>query len=467
MYQEKLTLEEIIRVTRGRLVNGKKSIFLIPAQKISTDTRRLNNGDLFIALKGKNFDGHNFVKEAWKRGACGAIVSKSVPIPSSAFLLIQVKNTLLALQEIAKFHRERLSLTLIGVTGSNGKTTVKEMAFKILSQKYPTLRSEGNFNNQIGVPLSLLKFSPYHKVGILEMGMNSPGEINRLAEIIQPCIGVITNIHHTHIGPLGSLKKIKEAKAELITWLNKDKNNRLILNADDKWTEHLRRRTKCQLITFGIKNSCNVKGENLKDYRDSMDFILNWEGGKIPIHLPIAGYYNVYNALAASAIALLLKVPLKAITKALKDFKLPPLHSEIEFIGKYKLINDSYNANPESMKEALTVLYKTEGKRKIAVLGDMLELGKRARFFHEMIGKQAGQLDIHALYALGKFSEDMVKGAKEAGMKNTFYFYDMDELVSKLLAYLKKGDCLLIKGSRNMRMEMVVEKLRAGLCSTM
>jgi len=466
MLQENITLEEIIRVTRGKLVNGGKNTFLISPRKISTDTRRLKKGELFIALVGNRFDGHNFVREAWKKGACGAIISTPVAAPSPEFFLLQVNDTLLALQEIAKFHRERLSLTLIGITGSNGKTTVKEMAFKIISLQYPTLKSEGNFNNQIGVPLSLLKLSSHHRVGILEMGMNSVGEIWRLAEIIQPHIGIITNIHHSHIGPLGSLEKIKEAKAELISWLNKGKDNYLILNADDRWTPHLKRRTQCQLITFGIKKNCDVKAENLKDHGESMEFTLNWESRKIPIHLPIPGYHNVYNALAASTIAFLLKVPPEKIARALASFKLPPLHCEMEFIEGCKLINDSYNANPESMREALKLLYKTEGKRKIAILGDMLELGERAKFFHKRIGREVAELGIHFLYALGKSSQDTVREAKKAGMKNAFHFNDMDELVNKLLAHLKEGDCLLIKGSRNMRMDKVAEKIKESLCST-
>ncbi len=226
MFLEKFSIQEIVEVTQGKLIGKKETTFLLPPQKISTDTRKLKKGDLFVALEGKRFDGHRFVEKASEEGACGAIISEPIPFPSSHFFFIQVKDTLFALQEIARHHQKKFSLPLVGITGSNGKTTVKEMAWQILSSEYPTLKSEGNFNNQIGVPLSLLKLRSYHKLGVLEIGMNSKGEIHRLAEIIQPTIGVITNIQHSHIGFLGSLAQIMEAKAELIGSLNKEEIGR-------------------------------------------------------------------------------------------------------------------------------------------------------------------------------------------------------------------------------------------------
>jgi len=464
--QERFTLEEIIRTVQGKLMSGGKAHLSIPPEKICTDTRKLKEGELFIALVGEHFDGHSFVKEAWKKGACGAIVAKPVTPPSPSFPIIKVENTLYALQELAKFHRRRLpSSIIVGITGSNGKTTVKEMSFEILSRKYYVLKSEGNFNNQIGVPLSLLKLCPHHQIAVLEMGMNLSGEIARLAEIIQPDVGLITNIHRSHIGPLGSIEAIKEAKAEFIPYLNERENSCLVLNGDDHRVRDLRKRASCRVITFGVRSDCDVKAEDVQDHGERMSFTLSYEKEKISVELPIPGRHNIYNALASSAVAIILKVPLELIAQALSGFRLPPSRCQIIKLGKYKLINDSYNANPESMKEALNLLSKLGGRRKIAILGDMLELGKQARAAHREVGEKAGKIGIDALYVLGEFSREVEEGAKEMGMKEVFSFNDKDELVDELISYLKEGDCLLVKGSRKMKMEEIVEKLKESLCS--
>lgn len=467
MSQAGFSINEILQVSQGEFIAEKGDASPFSASYgICTDSRRLKKGDLFVALKGKKFDGHSFIREARKKGACGAIVSEPVLLPSSHFFLIRVKDTLFTLQEIARYHRERLSPCLIGITGSNGKTTVKEMVWQILSSRYPTLKSEGNFNNQIGVPLSLLRLSPFHKWAVLEMGMNSRGEIGRLAEITQPNIGVITNIHHSHIGFLGSLEEIKEAKAELIPWLNKDREKWLVLNGDDDHTWQLRKKARCRVITFGIKSQADVKAGKIVTNRKRISFTLVYGKNKIPIFIPIPGSYNVYNALAASAVFLVLNIPFSAIVQSLASFKLPPMHSNISILDNYELIDDSYNANPESMEETLKLLQSREGQRKIAILGDMLELGNRAKLFHYRVGKRAGELGIDALFALGEFSQDLARGAREEGMMNAFFFRDKERLIEKLLSYFKKGDCLLIKGSRGMKMEEIVKELKERLCST-
>ena len=393
-------------------------------------------------------------------------VARRILLPSSDFFFIQVKDTLFALQELARYHREKFSLPLIGITGSNGKTTVKEMAWQILSSEYPTLKSEGNFNNQIGVPLSLLKLRSYHKWGVLEMGMNSRGEIERLAEIIQPTIGVITNIQHSHIGFLGSLVEIMEAKAELLGSLNKNKKNWLVLNSDDPWTPELQKRAKCRVFTFGIKNQARVKAEKIAYHHKRLNFTLVYKKEKVPISIPIPGLYNVYNALAASAVSLILDISPGTIAQSLECFKLPPMHSELSFLGSYQLIDDSYNANPDSVNEALELLQKVAKQRKIAILGDMLELGEMAKSLHNKVGRRAGQLGIDALFTLGEFSEEVSKGARMAGVKDAFSFRDKERLMAELLPYLEEGDSLLIKGSREMKMEEIVKRLKEKLCST-
>ncbi|MFQ5834788.1 MAG: UDP-N-acetylmuramoyl-tripeptide--D-alanyl-D-alanine ligase [bacterium] len=464
--QDNFSIQEIVKATQGRLIGKIPPISFISPHQICTDTRNLQKGDLFVALVGGKFDGHQFVEESGEKGACGAIVSEPIYPPRRDFFLLQVKDTLRALQELARYHQRRLSLPLIAVTGSNGKTTVKEMIWQILSQEYPVLKSEGNFNNQIGVPLSLLGLSSIHKLGVFEMAMNSRGEIQRLAEIVEPRIGVITNIHHSHVGFLGSLEEIKEAKAELVPLLSRDPTNWLVLNNDSEWTPELTSRARCEVITFGIGQGSDVGADGIQSHHGVTEFTLTSRKGKIPIHLMVPGEYNVSNALAACAVALILGVPLPTMARVLSNFQLPPMHSQIYLLDKYKIIDDSYNANPESMEQALKLLKEIRGGRKVAILGDMLELGDAAEFFHYKIGRLMGELDIQALFALGKYSYKTVVGAKEAGIEKAFFFQDKKSLIEKLLTFLKENDCLLVKGSREMRMEEVIDRLRMRLCSS-
>lgn len=464
MSQADLSIKEILEVTEGKLISKKWfSPSFIPSRKISTDSRKLKKGDFFIALRGRRFNGHRFIEEASKKGACGAIISQTIPLPSSPFFFIEVEDTLFALQEIAGYYRKKLSLSCVGITGSNGKSTVKEMVWQIASSKYSTLKSEGNFNNQIGVPLTLLRLSPWHQWAILEMGMNSRGEIARLAEIIQPNIGVITNIHHSHIGPLGSLAEIKEAKAELIPWLNKNEANWLVLNKDDYCTPELQRRTKCGVITFAIENEADVEARAIVSGKGRISFTLIYRKKKIPVSVAIPGLYNIYNALAASAVSLILGISLPDIARSLASFKLSPMHSQLYIFDDCQLIDDSYNANPESMKEALRLLQEAGGQRKIAILGDMLELGNKAESYHYELGKQTGESGVDTLFVLGEFSKEVSRGARKAGIKNAFFFRNREGLENKLFPYLKRGDSLLVKGSRDMRMEEIVEDLKERL----
>lgn len=463
--KENFSLKEILEITGGKLISEERVLsFSLPASKICTDTRCLKKGDFFVALKGKFFDGHNFIENAYRKGACGAIISRFFPsFPN--FFLIQVKDTLRALQELSKHYRERTSIPLIAITGSNGKTTVKEMCSEIISRDRYLLKSEGNFNNQIGVPLSLLRLCSHHKVAILEMGMNSPGEIQRLARIIQPNIGVITNIHHSHLGFFKNIEGIKEAKAELIPFLNRNKNNYLVLNGDNIWTNSLKKRAKCKLITFGVNPLNNVRAENIKESEEGINFTLFWEREKISLYLPVHGKHNVYNALCASAVAICLKISFDKITPALANFKLSPLRTEVTPLNGGKLINDSYNANPESMLAALIILHRIKGNRKIAILGDMLELGEKSSLFHSFVGEKVAELKIDTLLTLGTLSREIAKEAKEKGVREVFSFENKDELLDKLLSSYKQGDSILIKGSRGMKMEEIAEKIRINLCS--
>ncbi len=466
--EENFSLQQILLTTRGRIINLREDACIsISPPQICTDTRTLRKGDLFVALKGDHFDGHSFLQEAHAKGALGAIVGKLLPPPSPHFFLIQVEDTLKALQGLAKFHRKKLSFPFVGITGSNGKTTTKELISHILSQKYQVGKSFGNFNNQIGVPLSLLKISPSQQVGVLEMGMSARGEIATLSRIVQPNIGLITNIHSSHIGFLGTTRKIAQAKGEIIPILNRNKENYLILNEDDKWTENFKKESRCRVITFGVGKNSNFKAENVSTENEKINFTLRFPNKEhLHLCLPLYKFFSIDNLLAACCVSSLLGISSSQIKDALFKFKSLPLHFQINNFGQYRLINDSYNANPVSTQKALKLLKQIDGKRKIAVLGDMLELGRKARFFHYQIGKAAAKLGTNAIFAYGELSEDMVRGAKEGGMKDAFLFTDKKFLVDKLLEYKRDGDCFLIKGSRGMKMEEIATRLKVGLCSS-
>ncbi len=466
--EENFSLQQILLITCGRLINLREDTCIsISPQQICTDTRILRKGDLFVALKGDRWDGHSFLKEAQVKGALGAIAEKLLPLPSSHFFLIQVEDTLKALQKLAKFHREKLSFPFVGITGSNGKTTTKELISHILSQKYQVGKSFGNFNNQIGVPLSLLKISSSHQIGVLEMGMSAQGEIATLSRIVQPNIGLITNIHSSHIGLLGTIKEIAQAKGEIIPILNRDKENYLVLNEDDKWTENFKKESKCRVVTFGLGKNSNFKAENISTENEKISFTLRFPNKEhLHLSLPLHKFFSIYNLLAACCVSSLLGIPSSSIKDALFKFKSLPLHFQINNFGQYRLINDSYNANPVSMQKALDLLKQIDGKRKIAVLGDMLELGGKAQSFHYQIGRKAAKLSINAIFAYGELSEEMVRGAKEGGIKDAFFFTDKRSLVDKLLEYKRDGDCFLIKGSRGMKMEEIATRLKVSLCSS-
>ena len=463
MMKSFFSLHELLEVTQGRLINlsEKKRILLSPSQ-ICTDTRKIKKGDLFLALKGERFDGEDFVDEAYRKGAIGAIVNNFCFSLPSDFFLIRVNDTLKALQSIAKFYRQKLSIPLIGVTGSNGKTTVKELIAHILSTCYQVGKSKGNFNNQIGLPLSILQFLPEYQIGVLELGMNQPGEIKILSKIAQPNVGVITNIHHSHIGMMGTIEKIARAKAEMIPFLNRNEDNYLVLNEDDPWTGFFRKMATCRIITFGINKKANFRAGNINDEGGRIRFnLLISEKEKIPFNFPSPGIFNVYNVLAAIAVCSIFKVPFSTMSKAVKGFSPPPLHYQIEKCGEYNIFNDSYNANPESMRSALSTLMRLNGGRKIAILGDMLELGEYSFSLHQDLGKFAASVGVNAIFAYGRFAPAVASGAEKAGLKDSFCFESKEALFDRLLSYIKSGDWLLVKGSRKTKMEDLISMLKA------
>ncbi len=385
---------------------------------VSIDSRTVKSGELFIPIKGPKFDGHDFIDEARKKGA----------------LVLDVKDGNKALQKLAKEHRAKFKIPIIGVTGSVGKTTTKDMLASILAQEKLTLKNEENYNNEIGVPLTLLKLNKQHKYAVIEMAMQGLGEIELLADIVRPNIAIITNIGEAHLEFLKTKKNVAKAKSEIFKY--QTKNDFAIINADDEYFEHLKvKHKKSKIITFGILEKADITTKTLRG-----------------IKLPLPGQHNIYNALAAIAAAKLLGIKKKSIKKGLETFKASSKRMDIfDHPSGIRIINDTYNANPQSMEAALKVL-SIHQARKVAVLGDMFELGKKSIPAHKRIGKLARKLGVDEFITVGKLSKNM---------KANHHFKNNQAAITGLKKLILKGDAILIKGSRGMKMEEIV----AGLTS--
>ncbi len=465
----KINIEKLVKVIKGKVLqkNKRKTV-----KNISIDTRKLKKGDLFIALKGENFDGHNFVGEAIKKGASGVVISQ-VPLSFdsiiwkknnySNLLVIKVDDTLLALQEIAGYYRKMFDCLVIGITGSNGKTTTKEMIFSILKRKFSVLATEGNLNNQIGLPLTLLKLEKKHRICVLEMGASNIGEIARLAQISSPQIGLITNISNAHLESFGSLKNILSGKMELINALPAKKGV-AILNIDNVKLRRIleTNKIKCKWLSFGVKNRGHIYATNIKNLSYGIEFKLHIKDKQEKIRLPMLGIVNVYNALAASAVGCNLNMDISLIKQTLENFSPVPMRMEKLFFKDIEVINDAYNANPVSMKNAIgTFSGRPSAGKKILILGDMLELGKDAVKEHRKTGKIAAKAcDI--LFTIGDLAAFTAQEARKFGMKkgNIFVFKDRKKLTFELKKIIQKKDMLLFKASRAMKLEEVVRELK-------
>jgi UDP-N-acetylmuramoyl-tripeptide--D-alanyl-D-alanine ligase len=407
------TKEEIEKVVASSKVASSKG-GVVRIKGLSTDSRTVKAGELFVPLKGPKFDGRKFIPEVLEKGT----------------FVLEVEDGLGALQKLAAYHRSKFNIPVIGVTGSVGKTTTKDMIAAILSQQMPTLKNEENFNNEIGVPLTLLKLTKKHQAAVIEMGMQGLGEIKLLAEIARPTIAVITNIGEAHLEKLKTRKNIAKAKTEIFAFLTK--KDWAVINADDEFYEHLMSNVKCKMknvCTFGIIEKAKVTPKDLKG-----------------INLPLPGEHNIYNALAAIAVARILKISRQKIKKGLEEFR--PSSKRWDVINrtdKVKIINDTYNANPQSMAAALKVLAVLKG-RKIAVLGEMLELGGRTKAAHQRILKLCRQLKIDKVLTVGQ-AWPAPFHAKETVIKN-------------LRQIIQPRDIILVKGSRSLKMEEVVEAIR-------
>lgn len=418
---------------------------------ICTDTRDIKKGCVFVAIKGERFDGHDFAVQAVKDGAEAVITERKIRGVSC----IVTESTRMAYLKLAQYYRSKFSPILVGVTGSVGKTTTKEMISLVLSEKYNTLKTSGNLNNEIGLPKTLFNLTSEHKAAVIEMGMSHLGEIERLSRTARPTIGVITNIGFSHIENLHSQQGILQAKLEILRGM--DGSAPLIVNGDDVSLYPLTYQLGREVLSYGILNpDSDFRAVDIREEDDATYFTVEYRDGRKDIMLPCIGRHNIMNALAAFCIGIQSGLNTDEIANALSKYKADGLRQNIVKKGEQTVIIDCYNASPDSMKASLTVLSQLKNARKIAVLGSMLELGTMSEMLHEKVGEFAYEAKTDKIFCYGDDCKFTAKRAMELGM-DVSYINDKQELANTLKSYLMPDDAVLFKGSRGMKLEELID----------
>lgn len=454
------TIGEALKAAGGILIRGEAGTIF---RGVSTDSRTLRPGNLFVCLRGDNFDGHHFLAAAAEAGAAGFVVQKD----SGTDILnerlkqpvIVVEDTLTALGDIAGSWRRKWEGPVIAITGSAGKTTTKEITAGILRMTKTVLMTEGNLNNRIGLPLTLLRLTSEHEVAVLEMGTNTPGEIACLTRIAEPSIGLITNIGAAHLEKLISLANVRQEKGALFE--NMQPDGIAVINRDDKAVEALGRRRRNKCVTYALKRDADVSARDVRTGEpDGIAFRIRIGRNERTVRLQVSGEHNLYNALGASAAAFAFGAEPEVICRGLEAFKGVSGRFAIRTLPNgVHMIDDTYNANPLSVTEALKTLVALRGSgNSIVVLGDMLELGEKAGQWHRKIGRCVAESGSKSLLLMGDYSRETAAGAMDKGMKASriFFYEDPGQVRNHLQASLKAGDWVLVKGSRKMKMERIV-----------
>ena len=454
-----MKVKDILKVTNGKLLAGNENI---ECENFSKDTRTINEGDIYIGIKGEKFDGSKLWDEALEKGA-KAVIVENIEIEKDKLqkyadkAIIKVENTLEALYKLAEYKRSLYDIPVIAITGSVGKTSTKDIIANVVSTKYKTLKTEGNNNNNIGLPMTILKLKD-HEALVVEMGMNHFGEISLLTKIAKPTIAVITNIGTSHIGNLGSRENILKAKLEILEGMDKPI---LVINNDNDllhdWYE--KNKEKIEIHTVGIENQSEINEKEIKLKEESSEFTAKTKQEEIKVNVPVGGTHFVYNSLCAIAIGKLLDISTENIIKGISTFELTKKRMDIKKLDNGAIIiNDSYNASYESMKASIEFLAKHTGKRKIAVLGDMFELGKYTKELHEKVGKEIVKNKIDVLICSGENSKYIIESVKNSSTK-TIYFENRKQIIEKLQKELKNGDVVLVKASNAMKFYEICQKL--------
>lgn len=460
-----ITAHELVLTMDGRQISGLPNV---PLGGISTDSRTIGPGEIFFALKGERYDGHDFLTDVVKAGGAGVIVEHGAAVPeqlaTDGLVVITVASTLDALGDLARWWRKQWARKVVAITGSNGKSTTKEMTASILAREANTKKSPGSFNNLVGLPLTILSLEESHEMAVLEMGMNRPGEIARLTQIADPDIGLITNVATAHLEGLGDIHGVIEAKGELLREMSD--NSTAVLNGDDEFFSELASKARGPIVTFGLGKTNQIRGENIKKLShgaQAFDIRLNSEQVAVSLELP--GTHNVYNALAAAAVASCLSLSKQVIASGLKGFiPLGGRFQVTELKGDIRIIDDTYNANPSSLGAALQTVEELRANKQglVVALGEMLELGRETSQYHIDAGKLVASAGARYLVALGEHGAHIIEGARRAGMKRdqTYLASSHAEMIEALRANVREHDIVLLKGSRKVSLDKVVEAMK-------
>ena len=444
-----MTIKEIAAACGGDFF-GDEELLESSVAGIETDSRQMKPGWLFIPIKGDNFDGHDFIEKAFAEGAAATLSE----IDIEGYPYVKVKSTFQALKDIAEYYRSLFNVKVVAVTGSVGKTTTKEMIYSVLSQKYSVLKSEKNYNNEIGVPQTLFNLTGEHAIAVIEMGMNHFGEIRRLSKTARPNVCVITNIGHSHIEFLGSREGIFKAKSEIFDYM--ETGGTAVLNGDDGMLRKVN--GEFAALYYGFEKTCtvNIGGfENLSFETSKAD--IYYKDNVTELAIPAPGRHMAYAAAAAYAVGKVFGMGDELIARGIKSFEPVGMRMEVINTGKITVLNDAYNASPESVKAALEVLLIARG-RKVCILGDMFELGDKAPELHHDIGEYTASCGADVLLCAGRLSKHTAEGAMETGL-NAVWFETREEMTDNLNKYIKRGDTVLVKASRGMHFENVVDAL--------
>ena len=453
-----LSIEDVVRGTQGALVAGDLGV---PVTGVSIDSRHLGIGEAFFAIQGPNRDGHGFLRDAAARGAACLVVHNLPDDLPPSVPTVLVDDTTRALGRLAAYHRARFTVPVAAVTGSNGKTTTKEMMATVLGALGPVLKPEGSFNNQWGLPLTLLRLGPEHKALALELGANTPGEIASLAAISRPTVGAVTVVSSAHMEFFGSLDGVAEEKSALVRAIPPD--GAVVLNADDPRVRAMHTQSRARVLYFGTHPGADVFAAGpAEDDGEGLRFTLAAGTAQRPVRLSFAGRHNVVNALAAAGIGLALGLSLEQIARGLEAARPAKGRCVWRRAGALRILDDTYNANPTSVSAALVTLgAATEARRRVVVLGDMLELGEISEAAHRDMGRAVAASGAAEFVGMGRWAQTAVEAARQAGLAESHHVTTFEDTVALLLKRLAPGDAVLVKGSRGMRMERVADALVA------
>ncbi len=453
------TLEAIARATGASVTGAKDAVFT----SVETDTRTIGRGALFVALRGERFNGEDFLQKAQEAGAAGVLVSDGCAqekLDGLTACVLRVPDPLKAYQDIARAHRARFSVPVVAITGSNGKTTTKDLTASVLGASFPVLRTEANFNNEIGLPKTLLGLRDEHRAAVVEIGMRGLGQIEALAPMAAPTVGVVTNVGETHIELLGSIENIARAKSEMVEALGA--GGTAILNADDLRVLAMREKAKAgvAVLTFGESEAADVRGTDVEQDGMESRFVATFpDGKKQSYRLPLPGRHNISNALAALAVGYALGLSPEAMAPGLAAPAMSGARFACEKRGDYTIINDAYNASPLSMSAAIRTMKEIAKGRRVAVLGDMLELGDVAKTAHRRVGEELAASGAAALVTRGPLGAEIAAGAEAAGMTEVYRAASHEEAAATLKKILRPGDTVLFKGSHGMQMDKIIDLL--------